>query len=161
MRDLLLIFAVVILSGCASNSGIISVGKDTYMVSRQAATGFSGSGTLKADAIEEAAEFCMERDKLLQIISTWEAEPPFIMANFPKAEVQFMCLDEGDRELVRPSLDQQANSILEVRKDVTVIVKDDGTQDMYSELLKLKDLLDKKIITQEEFNLQKAKLLAK
>ena len=68
MRDLLLIFAVVILSGCASNSGIISIGIDTYMVSRQAATGFSGSGTLKADAIEEAAEFCMERDKLLQII---------------------------------------------------------------------------------------------
>ena len=83
------------------------------------------------------------------------------MANFPKAEVQFMCLDEGDRELVRPSLDQQANSILEVRKDITVNVKDDVTQDMYSELLKLKDLLDKKIITQEEFNLQKAKLLAK
>jgi hypothetical protein len=36
------------LTSCAQNSGIIPMGADTYMVSRQAATGFTGMGTLKA-----------------------------------------------------------------------------------------------------------------
>lgn len=45
---------LLVLSGCASNSGVVGTGPDTFMVSRQAATGFSGLGTLKADAIREA-----------------------------------------------------------------------------------------------------------
>lgn len=62
------------------------------MVSRQAATGFSGSGNLKADAIREADQYCTDRQKQLKIISWNEAEPPFLLGNFPKAEVQFTCL---------------------------------------------------------------------
>jgi len=42
---------VLILSGCAANSGVIPIGNDTYMVSRQAASEFSGMGALKADAM--------------------------------------------------------------------------------------------------------------
>lgn len=74
------------------------------MVSRQAATGFSGSGTLKADAFREANEYCSSQKKVVQVVSTTEATPPFVLGNFPKAEVQFMCLEEGDREQGRPKL---------------------------------------------------------
>ena len=77
--------------GCASNSGLVAIGSDTYMVSRQAATGFSGLGTLKADAIKEASDYCAMQDMALKLIGTKEAEPPFILGNFPKAEVQFTC----------------------------------------------------------------------
>ncbi len=77
--------------GCASNSGVVAIGSDTYMVSRQAATGFSGLGTLKADAMKEAYDYCAAQKKALKVISTEEAEPPFIFGNFPKAEVQFTC----------------------------------------------------------------------
>ncbi len=47
---------------CASNSGIVPMGNDTYMVSRQAATGFSGMGTLKADAMREAYTECQKTE---------------------------------------------------------------------------------------------------
>ena len=77
--------------GCASNSGVVAIGSDTYMVSRQAATGFSGLGTLKADAMKEANDYCTSQKKALKVISTEEAEPPYIFGNFPKAEVQFTC----------------------------------------------------------------------
>ena len=77
--------------GCASNSGVVTIGADTYMVSRQAATGFSGLGTLKADAMKEANDYCATLNKTLKVISAEEAEPPFILGNFPKAEVQFTC----------------------------------------------------------------------
>jgi hypothetical protein len=69
----LIIVLVLFVCGCASNSGVIPIGQETYMVSRQAASGFSGSGTLKADAFAEAKEFCQKQNKLLQVVNTNEA----------------------------------------------------------------------------------------
>lgn len=106
----------ILLAGCASNSGVIPIGPDTFMVSRQAATGFSGSGTLKAEAFQEANQYCLSQHKKLQVVNTTEAQPPFILGNFPKAEVQFMCLDANDSELVRPKLREEADTVIEIRK---------------------------------------------
>lgn len=104
MKNTVLFLATLPLIGCASNSGVIPIGKDTYMVSRQAATGFSGSGNLKAEAFKEAGSYCITQNKTLQVVRTDEAQPPFILGNFPKAEVQFMCLDSNDAEVSRPKL---------------------------------------------------------
>ena len=115
MRSVLLTFAVLI-SGCASNSGVVQIGTDTFMVSRQAATGFSGSGTLKAEAFQEANQYCVNLHKKLQVVNTSEAQPPYVLGNFPKAEIQFMCLDVGDTELARPKLKKDADTVIEIRK---------------------------------------------
>ena len=37
------------------------MGNNTYMVSRQAATGFSGMGALKAEAMKEAYQECEKK----------------------------------------------------------------------------------------------------
>ena len=129
---IIIIIGAIFLAGCASNSGVVLMGQDTFMVSRQAATGFSGSGTLKAEALQEASQYCANQNMSLQVINIIEAKPPYIFTNFPKAEVQFRCLDTN---------------------------QDSG--DMYTELKKLKDLLDTGIITQEEFDARKKKILAK
>lgn len=65
-----------------------------------------------------------------------------------------MCLDENDPELVRPKLQKDNGVSVKINKDIT----NDET-DVYSELIKLKDLLDKGIITEDEFTQQKTKLL--
>jgi hypothetical protein len=106
----------IFLSGCASNSGVVPIGKDTFMVSRQAATGFSGSGTLKAEAFNEANQYCLSQKKTLQVVNTNEAQPPYVLGNFPKAEVQFMCLDPNDSEIERPKLKKGADTVIEIRK---------------------------------------------
>jgi S1-C subfamily serine protease len=82
------------------------------MVSRQAATGFSGSGDLKAEALREANQYCVSQKKTMQVVSTSEAKPPYIYGNFPKAEVQFMCLDPNDPELARPKLKKDADTVI-------------------------------------------------
>jgi hypothetical protein len=87
------------LMGCASNSGVVPAGPDSYLVSRQAASGFSGLGTLKADALREASTYCEARHKVLKVTSATESQPPYVLGNFPKAEVQFMCLDSSDPRL--------------------------------------------------------------
>jgi hypothetical protein len=106
----------VLIAGCASNSGVVAIGQDTYMVSRQAATGFSGSGTLKAEAFREANEYCASQGKVMQVVATEEAKPPYLFGNFPKAEIQFMCLTRGDPEMGRPRLTPRPDTVIEIRK---------------------------------------------
>ncbi len=159
MIRILITATAIFLAGCATNSGVIPIGKDTFMVSRQAATGFSGSGTLKAKAFQEANEYCTNLGKLLQVISTHETSPPYIFTNFPKAEIQFMCLDASDVELNRPKLRKDTDAVIEVKKDIRT--KDDAVKpkDVYTELIKLDDLRKKGIISEAEFDMQKKKLL--
>ena len=116
MRFIIPLIPLAILAGCASNTGIVPIGEDTYMVSRQAATGFSGSGSLKAEAFQEANQYCLSMGKKLQVVNTHEATPPFILGNFPKAEVQFMCLDKKDAELGRPKLRKEADTIIKIEQ---------------------------------------------
>lgn len=104
--------ALPLVAGCAAHSGIAPIGPDTYMVSRQAATWFSGSGTLKAEALREANQHCVGQNKVLQVVNTIEAQPPFILGNFPKAEVQFMCLDANPNVRTMPR--KQVDPVLEI-----------------------------------------------
>ncbi len=81
----------LLLAACAANSGVVRTGPDAYIVSRQAATGFSGSGTLKAEAVQEASQYCAAQGKDMTVTNTIEAQPPYLLGNYPKAEVQFTC----------------------------------------------------------------------
>lgn len=89
-----LLFASLLTFGCAQNSGVIQFGPDSYIVSKQAATGFHGMGTLKADALREAYAKCESLNKEVEIIETNDAEPPYILGNFPKTEIIFKCVKE-------------------------------------------------------------------
>ena len=159
----LLCLPVLLITACASNSNVLSIGKDTYMVSRQAATGFSGSGTLKAEAFQEGTQYCEKLGKSFQVVSTHEASPPYIFGNFPKAEVQFMCLNANDAELNRPKLKKEANTVVEIKNSNPVRSEPAQppaqSKDVYNELIKLDNLRKQGIITQAEFDAQKAKIL--
>lgn len=93
---LLVILVALVLASCAVNTGIVPYGPNTFVVARQAATGFSGSGDLKAEALREADHHCKTLKKAVRVLAVTEAQPPFVLGNFPKAEVQFTCLDPSD-----------------------------------------------------------------
>ena len=117
MKKIIYLFVMAMLvSGCTTTSGVVPIGQDTFMVSRQAGTGFAGLGNLKADAFREASQFCVKQGKSLQVVSTSESSPPYILTNFPRVEVQFMCLDVSDQELGRPRLKKDADTVIEIRK---------------------------------------------
>ena len=105
MRIILFAAALpLFLSECAANSGVAPLGVDTFVVSRQAATGFLGSGSLKGEALTEANQYCAGQSKSLLVTNTKEAAPPYVMGNFPKAEVEFMCLNPNDPRLAPPPI---------------------------------------------------------
>jgi hypothetical protein len=106
----------LVLSACASHTGIVPMGQDTYMVAKQQATGFPGLGNMKAEIIAEASRHCAGLGKEFQIVSTQESQPPYILGNYPRSEIQFMCLATGDRELQRPKLQKTPDTVIELRK---------------------------------------------
>lgn len=106
---------LLILAGCASNSGVVPIGPDTFMISRQAATGFTGLGTLKAEAFREANQYCVSQRKHMRVVNTSESSPPYIFGHFPRSEIQFMCLEKADAELTRPKMQKVPDVIIEER----------------------------------------------
>ncbi len=81
----------LLLAGCAANSGVVPVGGDTLMISKQAATGFPGTGKIKTDALKEAGEHCKNSDKSLEIIELDETEGPYVLGKYPRVELTFRC----------------------------------------------------------------------
>jgi hypothetical protein len=73
----------------------------------------------------------------LSLLSETTAVPPYILGNYPRVEIVFDCVEHPAS--LAPST---------------------GDDPKYSKLVNLKKLLDSGVITQEEFNREKAKILA-
>lgn len=84
--------AVLVLSGCASNPGVVKTGPDSYMVSRQGKTGFAGIAGLRAKAMADANAYCAQQGKQAQMTGTGQSSGIPILGNFPRADVQFTCV---------------------------------------------------------------------
>ncbi|WP_435893343.1 hypothetical protein [Oceaniferula spumae] len=99
MKKLLLsILGCGVLASCASSSGVVPMGQDTYMVARSLKSIRGDSGRVKAEAIREANEFCLKQGKVMKIIDTNQKDmQPF--RSDAQAEIQFMCLDPNDPRL--------------------------------------------------------------
>ena len=124
----------------AGNTGVISDGPDSYLIMRTGKTGFVSSSTLQKKAYEEASAFCTEKSLVMETISmNAKASRPF--GGFPEATLRFRCVSQGS-----PNPQTAASSST-------------STDDKYSKLERLKNLLDSGALTQDEFNREKAKLL--
>lgn len=100
MRFLLGIF--LILAGCATDSGIVETGPDSYLISKRGGTAFSSVGIMKTDSIKEGVAFCKKVGKSFQLMNTQDV--PGGPGRFPTSDVQFMCLSEGDSRLTGGAL---------------------------------------------------------
>lgn len=150
-----------ILTGCA-NPGIVKLSPDTYMLSRTDKGGvFGNASAMKADVIREANEFAESQGKIAIPISLNES--PMYIGHFASVEYQFRVVDKSDPEAQRVNLVPRPNIVIEKTEKATVDVKTkDQTEhqkDTYTELIKLDDLRKRGILSQEEFEVQKKKLL--
>ncbi len=116
MKKSLSVVLLLAVCACASHTGVVQIGEDTYMIAKQQATGFPGLGNMKAEIIAEGTRYCTDMGKKFQIVSTQETQPPYVLGNYPRAEIQFMCLAADDPELKRPKLQNTPDSVIEIRK---------------------------------------------
>lgn len=111
-------------------------GVEKYRVFHQGATGFVSVQTVREEAEQRASEFCNRMGTLMKPIQETTSKPPHILGNFPRAEIIFSCIE-------KPLL--SAPSTYE--------------DPVYNRLTNLKKLLDDGVITKDEFDREKAKIL--
>ena len=154
----------LVISGCASKSEVAKVseseshfkdavykGQDFYIsedevkgeryrIFHQASSGFSGTSGIRNSAVKRANQFCKKQDKNKEMITVAEhtAQPPYVLGNFPRIEIIFVCIDKKDEQ-----------------KAIYRHVKD-----KYEKLTEIKKLLDNDTLTQEEFEMEKKKILS-
>ena len=76
MKKSLSVVLLLAVCACASHTGVVPMGKDTYMIAKQQATGFPGLGNMKAEIIAEGIQYCAGLGKEFQIVSIWKEGRP-------------------------------------------------------------------------------------
>ena len=84
-----------LMAGCSAQTGVVPTGQNSYLVAKQAATGFPGLGNLKAEALQEANQYCVGRGSDLFVTRSTETQPPYVLGNYPRAEIEFRCASPG------------------------------------------------------------------
>lgn len=113
-------------------------GVATHRIFYQGATGFTPVSAVRRSAMERVVEFCKFKGQEPYLIEETTSKPPHILGNWPRIEIVFSCID----------LTTKTNAAFQ-------------EQDKYDQLRKLKSLLDDEIISIEEYENEKNKLLNK
>ena len=91
-----------IVAGCASNTGVVPIGRGTYTIAKQQATGFPGLGNLRAEIIAEASAYCLNNAAQFELLAVQETQPPYILGNYPRSEIKFTCAQGGSKPQTTP-----------------------------------------------------------
>jgi hypothetical protein len=155
--------SVAALSGCA-NPGIVKLSPDTYMLSREAHGGiFASASALKAGVISDANAFAESQGKVAIPLIAKDTPMGNGPAQWARFEYQFRVVDKHDPEVKRTTLVPRADIVIEKSEKTSLDVKTkDQTErpkDFYAELIKLDDLRKREILTKDEFDVQKKRLL--
>ena len=113
-----------------------TAGATPYRVFEKGGSGFVSMGSVRESAEQRATEFCDRKGKAMESLTETTSSPPYILGNFPRIEIVFDCIN-------RP-----------------VAANGAPADDKYAKIARLKQLLDGGALTQQEFDREKAKVLA-
>ena len=145
----------------AGDPEVVQISPDTYMITRSSKAGaFTNTSKLKSRVITQANNFAYSKGKSLVPISERLRQPN---PGFPSYEYQFRLIDPDAPEVKPTTLEAGPDQVIQStgKNDVNVTITEDSESkaDLYTELIKLDDLRKRGILTDEEFDAQKKKLL--
>jgi hypothetical protein len=158
----------VALTGYASShdnvEDAVSLGNNTYSIKVEAKNALHRDvDVLRTEANEAAATYCAEHGKELKVISVTDKLPVFGLG-YAYAKITFKALNPGDPELTAVPMAAPAAAVGQVYiapppAPAAPVERHLTTDELYNELVKLDDLRKKGILTDEEFQAEKKKLL--
>lgn len=89
MKNVLLL--ALLLAGCASSSGVIPDGKDSFIIIASGGHRFTSASDLKIDAYKEANAHCKKQDKQIETIAERSIQAG-VLTNSSEAELKFKCI---------------------------------------------------------------------
>lgn len=138
----------------------VSLGNNTYSITCEASNAFHrDTDKLKADATDAANKFCADQGKQMKLLSLTAKVPVFAMG-YPRAKIVFKALNPGDPEMTMPVTPEGTISVA-VAPAASAAPPRLTTDELYSELVKLDDLRKKGILSDDEFQAEKKKLLSR
>lgn len=146
---------VILISACSSSTPVQSLSPDTFTIN---ATSEFGSAYAKNRAIEKANNFAAERNKhMIPVHFQQGSEVDFWGDLIYTYELTFRVVDENDPEYRRTDLDPNPDIVVQMKPDKST--SSDQNADLYTELTKLKALLDDGVINQAEYDKKKTEIL--
>lgn len=111
MKKILGLMVVFALTGCA-NSGVQSIGKDSYLVSVRVP--FSGQSGAKADALTSANVHCASQGKQMMLGNISSSECA-LRGGCGEAQIIFSCLDKEDPRYQTSNLRKEPDTVIQVQ----------------------------------------------
>ena len=109
---------------------------EAYRVFNKGASGFVPLTAVRNTTEKRADDFCSRKSQVVEVLRQTTSVGPHLLGNFPRFEIVFVCVDP---QPISNEETQRAN---------------------YAQLRELKALLDEEIITREEYEREKAEILA-
>jgi hypothetical protein len=103
-----------ILSSCASSSGVLTTGPDTYTISTSASPGRGGVPEAIRMAYQEAGAECTRQGREILVLDEKSSSPTWT-EGMAKATVQFRCLLSNDPEYKRPESKTNPDATIEIQ----------------------------------------------
>lgn len=110
MKKVAFLVASAVVAGCATTSGAMKLGPDTYMITAQAETAGTRSGKVNELALGKAHSHCAGLGKEVLVTNLFHRQSPFFTT-----DITFQCLDAGDPDLKRPVYTQAPDILIESR----------------------------------------------
>jgi hypothetical protein len=136
------------------------LGGDTFSAMRRATTAFNRDvDQLTAEAKQDAANYCAKQGKELKVVAIDVDKPKFSLG-YTSVTVKFKALAAGDPALTA----NDTVVVTDVRKKTAATnttITYNPTTDLYNDLMKLDDLRKKGILTDDEFQAEKKKVLSR
>lgn len=175
MRLIILTITFIVLGACSS-TGVVPMGENMYSISKTSiGCDLVSAAGVKSDLYIEMNQFCKAKELYPEVV-TIEALDGIVGRRCASATIEFRCVYKNENDLAeptgeKPERDMNRSSYVpsdrgqfgnknpgKVKINQEIQVKQKG--DLYTDLQKLKNLLDSGAITQEEFEELKAKRLA-
>lgn len=139
----------------------IAAGTDTYSITVTAGNALMrDTDKLKAEASDAAANFCAGQSKVLKVLSLNKKSPRFSLG-YCTATIVFMSLNPGDPALLPPApVAAPVAYAPAAYAPAPAAPQALTTDELVAELTKLDDLRKKGILTDEEFQSEKRKVLS-
>ncbi len=112
--------AVVLLglTACSENTGVLSLGPDTYTISVHKAPVLGGGSAAETTALTQANQYCASQGRQFMTAQTDLSSLPVDAQYGPTSySLTFECLEPGDPRLQSPNLVKAPDVVIENRSD--------------------------------------------
>jgi hypothetical protein len=167
LRSLAIASGLCLTSVAFAKADLISkpapMGDNTYSISVEAPSAFQRDlDKLKQEATDAAKQYCADQGKVMKVVSL-TGKVPMFSTGYAHAKIVFKALAADDPELTAPVAAPGQPMPAYAGQPMPAYVPPGHltTDQLYDQLTKLDDLRKKGILTDDEFQAEKKKLLSR